>query len=182
MTVNKVRLWAPKATALSYPTSLSLSLSLSLSSSSLSVLLQRKKLILTDHSHAQRSFCFLPIQCSFCSFFFVLFVLLPPVTHKPTHTNPSREIISVDLRSHAKKLHHVLVLSSLLSYSFFDLAGASKSASTATTDLCWKRVEMIQSGSFVVDVENSFVGSLFLIWKLIFYLFFIFYYFVVYHK
>ena len=111
MTVNKVRLWAPKATALSYLTSHSLSLSSSSSSSSsLSVLLQRKKLILTNHSHAQHSFCFLPIQCSFCSFFFVLFVLLPLVTHTPTHTNPSREIIGVDLRSHAKKLHHVLVL------------------------------------------------------------------------
>ena len=107
MTVNKVRLWAPKATALSYPTSHSLSLSLSLSSSSLSVLLQRKKLILTDHSHAQRSFCFLPIQCSFCSFFFVL---LPSVTHTLTHTHPSQEIIGVDLQSHTEKLHHAFVL------------------------------------------------------------------------
>ena len=53
------------------------------------------------------SFCFLPIQCSFCSFFFVL---LPPVTHTPTHAHPSREIIGVDLRSHAEKLHHALIL------------------------------------------------------------------------
>ena len=75
--------------------------------SSLSVLLQSKKFILTDHSHAQCSFCFLPIQCSFCSFFFVL---LPPVTHTPTHTHPSWEIIGVDLRSHAEKLHHALIL------------------------------------------------------------------------
>ena len=45
-------------------------------SSSLSILLffllQSKKLILTDHSHVQCSFCFLSIQCSLCSFFFVL--------------------------------------------------------------------------------------------------------------
>ena len=79
-------------------------------SSSLSILLfvlQSKKLILTDHSHAQRSFCFLPIQCSFCSFFFVL---LPSVTHTLTHAHPSQEIIGVDLQSHTEKLHHAFVL------------------------------------------------------------------------
>ena len=100
-------------------------------SSSLSILLfvlQSKKLILTDHSHAQRSFCFLPIQCSFCSFFFVL---LPPVTHTLTHAHPSREIISVNLRSHIEKLTTHSFSSLLLSHSLFDLAGATKWASTA---------------------------------------------------
>ena len=50
------------------------------------------------------SFCFLPIQYSF------FFVLLPSVTHTSTPADPSREIIGVDLRSHAEKLHHALVL------------------------------------------------------------------------
>ena len=73
-------------------------------SSSLSVLLQSKKLILTNHSHAQHSFCFLPIQCSF------FLVLLPPVTHTLTHANPSREIIGINLHSHVEKLHHAFIL------------------------------------------------------------------------
>ena len=41
--------------------------------------------------------------------FSVLFVLFPPVTHTPTHADPIRKIIGVDLQSHVEKLHHALV-------------------------------------------------------------------------
>ena len=150
MFINRRRLWAPKAShipliTLSFLFSFFLHFSFFLSYSLsilLFVLLQSKKLILTDHSHAQHSFCFLSIQCSFCSFFFVL---LPLVTHMPTHADPSREIIGVNLQSHAKKLHHALVLliaaivvvlrfgrSVEIGIHSNDLAGALKSASTAT--------------------------------------------------
>ena len=139
-------------------------------SSSLSILLfvflQSKKLILTDCSHAQRSFCFLSIQCSF---FFVLFVLLPPVTHTPTQAERS----SASIFNHTQKSSTTHSFSSsLLSYLFFDLAGASKSVFTATADLRWKQLETIRSGSSVVDVGNNSVGSSFFIWKLFFFFFF----------
>ena len=162
MSVNKWRLWAPKASALSHPTGHSLFsfflfffffllyFSFFLSSS-LSVLLfvflQSKKLILTDHSHAQCSFCFLSIQCSF---FFVLFVLLPPVTHTPTQAERS----STSIFDHTQKSSTTHSFSSsLLSYLFFDLAGASKSAFTAMADLRWKQLETIRSGSLFLNLE-----------------------------
>ena len=142
-------------------------------SSSLSILLffllQSKKLILTDHSHVQCSFCFLSIQCSLCSFFFVLFVLLPPVTHTPTQAERS----SASIFNHTQKSSTTHSFSSsLLLYLFFDLAGASKSAFTTTADLRWKQLETIRSGSSVVDVGNNSVGSSFFIWKLFFFFFF----------
>ena len=43
--------------------------------------------------------------------------------------------------------------SSLLLYSFFDLVGVSKSASTTTADLCWKWLETIRFRSSFFDLE-----------------------------
>ena len=147
-------------------------------SSSLSILLffllQSKKLILTDHSHVQCSFCFLSIQCSLCSFFFVLFVLLPPVTRTLTQAERS----SVSIFDHTPKSSTTyLFSSSLLSCSFFDLAEASKSASTATMDLRWKRfnLEALLSVSRTAPLEARF-------WSGSAILFFYVFYFVVYHK
>ena len=94
-------------------------------SSSLSVLLQSKKLILTNHSHAQHSFCFLLIQCCF------FLVLLPPITHTPTHADPSREIIGINLHSHVEKLHHAFVLLLVAIVLVLQSGRASKSASIA---------------------------------------------------
>ena len=143
MFVNRRRLWAPKASHIP-PVTLSFFLiffffpffSTFLSFSLLLYLFFfRAKSSLTDHSHAQHSFCFLSIQCSFCSFCFVL----PLFTHTPTQAERSSALIFDHmLKSSTTRSFS----SSLLSYSFFDLAGASKSASTAMTDLRWKRFDL----------------------------------------
>ena len=65
---------------------------------------------------------------------------LTPVTHTlTTHTPTQVERSSASIFDHMSKSSTMRSFSSLLlSYSFFDLAGASKSASTATMDLIWK--------------------------------------------
>ena len=95
MFVNSWRLWAPNLTS-----HRSLSLFFLFFLFFLSFLL----FFLSLFFFISSSFCFLLIQYSF------FFVLLPPVTHTSTHADPSREIIGVNLRSHAEKLHHALVL------------------------------------------------------------------------
>ena len=182
MSVNKWRLWAPKASALSHPTDHSLFsfyLFLSFFLSSLLFFLSLFFFICSSfcfsseqkaHTHRPLTrtafFCFLSIQCSF---FFVLFVLLPPVTHMPTQAERS----SASIFDHTQKSSTTHSFSSsLLSYLFFNLAGASKSAFTATANLRWKQLETIRSESSVVNIGNNSVGSSFFIWKLFFFFFF----------
>ena len=133
MFVNSWRLWAPNLTS-----HRSLSLFFLFFLFFLSFLL----FFLSLFFFISSSFCFLPIQYSF------FFVLLPPVTHTSTHADPSREIIA-SIFDHTPKSSTTRSFSSSLlssaSTAFFrsgrsveigihsnDLAGASKSASTAT--------------------------------------------------
>ena len=98
--------------------------------SSLSVLLQSKKFILTDHSHAQR-FLFVFFRFSVLSVLSFLFFSHRSLTHRPTPTQAERS--SVSIFDHTPKSSTTRSFSSsLLSYSFFDLVGASKSASITT--------------------------------------------------
>ena len=101
-------------------------------SSSLSVLLQSKKLILTNNSHRS--------------------LTRQSLTRRPTPTQAERS--STSIFDHTLKSSTMRSFSSsLLSYSFFDLVGASKLASTTTMDLRWKQLEMIRSGSLFFDLE-----------------------------
>ena len=95
-------------------------------SSSLSVLLfvllQSKNLILTDHSHWS-----------------LTLVTYTPVTHMPTQAERSLAAIFDHTPKSSTKCSFS---SSLLSYSFFDLAEASKLSSMTTSDLRWKRFDL----------------------------------------
>ena len=152
MFVNRRRLWALKASHIP-PVSLSflsfsfffpflLHFSFFLSSSlsvPLFVLLQSKKLILIDHSHGHSHAD--PRQS---------------LTRRPLNaaTPTQAERSSTLIFDHTLKRSTTQSFSSsLLSYSFFDLAVASKSASTATTDLHWKKLETIRSSSLFFDLE-----------------------------
>ena len=98
--------------------------------SSLSVLLQSKKFILTDHSHAQR-ILFVFFRFSVLSVLSFLFFSHRSLTHRPTPTQAERSLASIF--DHTPKSSTTRPFSSsLLSYSFFDLVEASKSASITT--------------------------------------------------
>ena len=106
--------------------------------------------------------------CSFCS---------SPTGH--SHANPSREIIDVDLQSHAEKLHHalilliatiVLVLRSGWSIEIGIYSNGGSPLETIGNDSIWKLI--LRSRSSMVGVGNSSVESSFLIWKLFFFSFF----------
>ena len=122
MSINKWRLWAPKASALSHPTGHSLFsfflfffffffLSSLLFFLSLFFFIYSSFCFSSEqkaHTHrtlTRTAFFLLSFDsvfflfCSFCS---------SPTDH--SHANPSQEIIGVDLRSHAEKLHHALIL------------------------------------------------------------------------
>ena len=169
MSVNKWRLWAPKASALSHPTSHSLFSFFSLSSllfflslffficSSLCSSLEQKA-----HTH----WTLTPVTHT-------------PTTHTPTHADPSWEIISFNLRSHAEKLHHalilliatiVLVLQSGRSIGIGIHSNDGSPLETIGNDSIWKLI--LRSRSSMVGVGNSSVESSFLIWKLFFFSFF----------
>ena len=160
MFINRRRLWAPKArhippVTLSFLFLFSFLLHFSFFlSSSLSVLLQSKNLILIDHSHAQRFFL-LSSDFGVLSF---LFFSLRSLTRRPMPTQAERS--SASIFDHTLKSSTTRSFSSsLLSYLFFNLPGASRSAFTAT----------IRSESFVVGAQNNFVGSFFfLIFNFIF--------------
>ena len=162
-------MWAPKARHCHIPSitlffffflyfSFFLSSSLSVL---LCVLLQIKKLILTDHSHQS----------------------LTLVTHVPTiHTPTQAERSLATIFDHTPKSSTTRSFSSsLLSYSFFNLAGVLKSASTATTDLRWKRFNLEARSSIWKLCCRRWKQ---LRWKLVFYLeaLFFFFFLVVYHK
>ena len=101
---------------------------------------------------------------SVLSFLFFLFFSHQSLTRRPMPTQVERS--SALIFDHTPKCSSMRSFSSsLLSYSFFDLAGASKSASSNDGSL----LETIRSGSSVVGVGNSFVGSSFFIWKLFFF-------------
>ena len=148
-----MKLWAPKLGIVTSHRSLSLFfsffrfsfilyLSFFLSSSVsilLFVLLQSKKLILIDHSHGHSHAD--PRQSLTCR---------PLNAATPTQAERSSTLI---FDHTLKRSTTQSFSSSLLSYSFFDLAVASKSASTATTDLHWKQLETIRSRSLFFDLE-----------------------------
>ena len=113
---------------------------------------------------------------------------LTPITHTPvthtltTHTPTQVERSSASIFDHMSKSSTVRSFSSLLlSYSFFDLVGASKSASTATMDLIWKRFDLEACSSIWKLCCRRWEQ---LRWKLVFYLevIYLFIFFVVYHK
>ena len=85
-----------------------------------------------------------------------------PITHKPiTHTRPLNAATPTQTKrsstlifDHTPKRSTTQSFSSLLLlYSFFDLAVALKSTSTAMADLRWKQLETIRSGSLFFDLE-----------------------------
>ena len=106
-----------------------------------------------------------------------------PVTHTPTtqrrHADPSREIIDVDLWSHAEKIHHtiillivaiVLILRSGRSVEIDIHSNGGSPLETIGNDSIWKLV--LRSRSSIVGTRNSSIRSSFLIWKLLFFSFF----------
>ena len=159
----------------------------------------------TGHSLSLSFFFFFPFLLYF-SFFLSLFFFiysslcssseqkahthrpLTPVTHTPvthtltTHTPTQVERSSASIFDHMSKSSTMRSFSSLLlSYSFFDLAGASKSAFTATMDLIWKRFDLEARSSIWKLCCRRWEQ---LRWKLVFYLevIYLFIFFVVYHK
>ena len=117
-----------------------------------------------------------PTDHSFFFFFFFFFFLYlyffrekssySPTTHTEKLIPTSKKLILTDIltrkakRSSASIFDHTLksftmhsFSSSLLLYSFFDLVGVSKSASTTTADLCWKWLETIRFRSSFFDLE-----------------------------
>ena len=144
MSVNKWRLWAPKANALSHPTGHSLfsffffslffffktflSFSLLLYLFSFCSSLEKKA-----HTHWPLT-CTAFLLLSFDSVFF-LFFSYRSLTHRPTPTQSERS--SALIFDHMLKSSTMRSFpSSLLSNLFFDLAGALKLASITMMDLC----------------------------------------------
>ena len=91
----------------------------------------------TTHTHNILFAFFQFSALSVLSFLFFLFYSHQSLIRRPTPTQAERS--SASIFDHTPKSSTTCSFSSsLLSYSFFDLAGTSKSASTATADLCWK--------------------------------------------
>ena len=116
-------------------------------------------------THTHRSLtCTVFFLLSFNSVFFMFFLFCSfcssPTGH--SHADPSREIIGVNLRSHAEKLHHVLVL---LITAIVLVLWSGRSIEIGIHSNNRSLLEKIQSGSSIVGVENSSIGSSLLIWK-----------------
>ena len=116
-------------------------------------------------THTHRSLtCTVFFLLSFDSVFFMFFLFCSfcssPTGH--SHADPSREIIGVDLWSHAEKLHHVLVL---LITAIVLVLRSGRSIEIGIHSNNGSPLEKIQSRSSIVGVENSSIGSSFLIWK-----------------
>uniref|UniRef100_A0A7N2LCL9 Uncharacterized protein n=1 Tax=Quercus lobata TaxID=97700 RepID=A0A7N2LCL9_QUELO len=108
----------------------------------------------TTHTH---NILFAFFRFSVLSVLSFLFFSHRSLTRRPTPTQAER--LSASIFDHMPKSSTTRSFSSsLLSYSFFDLARASKSTSTATTDLHWKRLETIRSGSSFFDLEVLLAG------------------------
>ena len=214
MFVNRRRLWAPKASHIPpvtlsflflflffpfFSTFLSFSLLLYLFFF-LFFFRAKNSYSPTTHTH-NVLFAFFQFSVLFVLSF--LFFSHQSLTHWPTPTQAKRSSASIFNHTPKNSTTHSFS-SSLLSQSFFDLAEASKSASTTaifstSTARIWPERQIdihsndlakasksastatIQSRSSMVSARTSFVGSSFFIWKLLF-SFFSFFSFVVYHK